>query len=805
MKTTSLIILVVSILICLSTPLLSQTGTFTVHLPTLNSSNVDSIIVPNGRPIYALFVSGFGRNGNFDELHFYNFARKIMEHGGYVHYAWWNNLLAPYMERPLHDDQSFPGNLLRAFVNFIDPTLPKALPGEDYQFVADADSFLTTVRRHNPNAIIIVVGHSMGGGAIIHLANAWTTVENGRIDILAPIDPVGNRNWPWAGHTLVHSRSNASDFNWTRWRATRDNFLGYRRLTRVGGQCVPTGNWLDDYNVAKETSNLLCRLQEPDIHQAPTLTFGENVVHLYHRYQTEAKFPFDFSDEYDFVHNPPPGGSTSQAPIPMTPAFCGGGQRCDDPGGWPNITLAIDYACCPDIDGVGWPNDGHGEIVGYRGPVIDLPTEIKKPVPLGVRVSTSLNCGEQCLNKIWPWRFKENFLWNNDSSSSRVEILKNLENLSAGSTWGHRPYNPDLCLVSSGLISLFNSISSQWTLQTSGTFLNLRSVWFTDVNTGWAVGAVGIIKHTTDGGTTWSAQTSGTIRNLKAVHFNDASTGWVVGNVGVIKHTTDGGTTWTAQPSGTSRNLTAVYFIDASTGWVVGSSGLITHTTDGGATWAAQPSGTSSNFTGVHFTDASTGWVVGDLGAITHTTDGGTTWMAQPSGTSSNFTGVHFTDASTGWAVGDLGAITHTTDGGTTWNQQITGRSNRLDDVYFTDANTGWTVGSGGIILHTANGGVSFVEEEEIQEMPTDYNLSQNYPNPFNPSTKIRYSVLQSSNVVIKVFDILGNEIETLVDEEKPTGTFQITWNAQNLPSGIYFYRIYAGNYIETKKMVLLK
>jgi hypothetical protein len=94
---------------------------------------------------------------------------------------------------------------------------------------------------------------------------------------------------------------------------------------------------------------------------------------------------------------------------------------------------------------------------------------------------------------------------------------------------------------------------------------------------------------------------------------------------------------------------------------------------------------------------------------------------------------------------------------------------------------------------------------EETKETITNYSLQQNYPNPFNPSTKIKYSVPQSSEVIIKVFDVLGNEIETLVKEEKPTGSYEITWNAANLPSGVYFYRLKADSFIDTKKMILLK
>jgi hypothetical protein len=103
------------------------------------------------------------------------------------------------------------------------------------------------------------------------------------------------------------------------------------------------------------------------------------------------------------------------------------------------------------------------------------------------------------------------------------------------------------------------------------------------------------------------------------------------------------------------------------------------------------------------------------------------------------------------------------------------------------------------------------VVDNEIRIVDS-YSLEQNYPNPFNPSTKIKYSVPHSSNVVIKVFDILGNEIETLVNEEKAVGTYEITWYAEKLPSGIYFYRLQAvptgrqaGSFVEIKKMVLMK
>ena len=95
--------------------------------------------------------------------------------------------------------------------------------------------------------------------------------------------------------------------------------------------------------------------------------------------------------------------------------------------------------------------------------------------------------------------------------------------------------------------------------------------------------------------------------------------------------------------------------------------------------------------------------------------------------------------------------------------------------------------------------------ESEIGNVPGTYTLSQNYPNPFNPNTRIKYSIPKSSQVTLKIFNTLGEEIKTLVNEEKPVGIYELTWNAANLPSGVYFYQLKTGEYINTKKMVLLK
>lgn len=90
-------------------------------------------------------------------------------------------------------------------------------------------------------------------------------------------------------------------------------------------------------------------------------------------------------------------------------------------------------------------------------------------------------------------------------------------------------------------------------------------------------------------------------------------------------------------------------------------------------------------------------------------------------------------------------------------------------------------------------------------KIPSEFILLQNNPNPFNPSTNIQYAIGSTQLVTLKVYDILGNEVATLVNEEKPAGSYKVIWNAFNLTSGIYFYQIIAENFIETKKMALIK
>ena len=94
---------------------------------------------------------------------------------------------------------------------------------------------------------------------------------------------------------------------------------------------------------------------------------------------------------------------------------------------------------------------------------------------------------------------------------------------------------------------------------------------------------------------------------------------------------------------------------------------------------------------------------------------------------------------------------------------------------------------------------------DELSDSPDGFILSQNYPNPFNPSTRIQYQVPSTSHINLKVYDVLGNEVATLVNEEKSVGSYEIVFDAKELSSGIYFYTIKAGSFVETKKMILIR
>ena len=148
--------------------------------------------------------------------------------------------------------------------------------------------------------------------------------------------------------------------------------------------------------------------------------------------------------------------------------------------------------------------------------------------------------------------------------------------------------------------------------------------------------------------------------------------------------------------------------------------------------------------------------------------------------------------------------IIMSSDNGQTWHSRIDGIEGQLNSKIISDS-------LGRLYVATYSNGLyrntkTISDIKQIKEtQPSSYKLSQNYPNPFNPTTAIKYQIPQREFVTLKVFDLLGNEIATLVNEEKPVGRYEVKFNASGLASGVYIYRMKVNNFIESKKMIVLK
>ncbi len=134
------------------------------------------------------------------------------------------------------------------------------------------------------------------------------------------------------------------------------------------------------------------------------------------------------------------------------------------------------------------------------------------------------------------------------------------------------------------------------------------------------------------------------------------------------------------------------------------------------------------------------------------------------------------------------------------------GNSNSQKQYSFTDENTtGGTVFKYRLKQIDTDGEYEYSDEVEVEIIPGEFVLYQNYPNPFNPGTIIKYAIDSKQYANLKVYDVLGNEVVTLVNEVKEAGIYEVEFNASNLPSGVYMYKLESGSYVQTKKMLLLK
>ena len=363
---------------------------------------------------------------------------------------------------------------------------------------------------------------------------------------------------------------------------------------------------------------------------------------------------------------------------------------------------------------------------------------------------------------------------------------------------------------------------------------------WTDQNHGWKINILGedyqnsrgaLLYKTINGGASWTKKYVSTSQGVVAaqLEFIDQNYGWIIlydltqGRRDILK-SGDGGETWTVINSGSTEGAW-MDFVDQNNGWLVTTSPNppyeIQKTTDGGNSWATQfvfngYSQDSSGFDYIQFVDINHGWVAGDNGKVLKTTNGGINWdYVTNSGVNQDedCKTLFFLDENIGWIPSKtslgLPYTQHTTDGGNTWSTLLTPLGtygfNAVFSIFFFNEQNGWlTADYGRICSYT---GLTEIQEEP--STPPDFSLSQNYPNPFNPATVIKYSIPKEELVTLKVFNSIGEEVVRLVNETKPEGHYEVEFNAESasggLPSGIYFFRLQAGDFLQTRKMILLK
>ncbi|CAN5519952.1 hypothetical protein BH10BAC5_BH10BAC5_29370 [soil metagenome] len=409
------------------------------------------------------------------------------------------------------------------------------------------------------------------------------------------------------------------------------------------------------------------------------------------------------------------------------------------------------------------------------------------------------------------------------------------------------------------------SIYSQWLQQYSGTNLSLYDVEFLNKNTGYIIGD-GVIIKTTNGGDNWINQQSPlTDRPLENIFIVDSNVAYIAGWFDTVLKTTNGGANWVimrAAPSGQGKSNESLHFWNANSGIIVGRGNRYLKTTDGGDSFSEHYISSYDIFD-VKFKDMSTGIMTSSGVDTWKTTNGGENWnfISMPIGAyipdflklsvsnnkfvwaidygscrvfkSSDFGDswlcidtiavgsgqirmyqACFADSLTGFACGNQGRLYKSTDGGFNWVRENSGYFPPAFMASMTAMNvpenkenpTAWICGGAGKIIKTTNGGQVYTDIiNNNLDLPSGYELSQNYPNPFNPTTTINYKISERGFVSIKVFDITGKQISSLENEMKGVGNYTVQFNASSLPSGTYFYRMQINDFIETKKMILLK
>jgi len=413
-----------------------------------------------------------------------------------------------------------------------------------------------------------------------------------------------------------------------------------------------------------------------------------------------------------------------------------------------------------------------------------------------------------------------------------------------------------IAVGSNGTIIRTSDGGASWTVIPGNTTQTLRKI---SKGSGLLVvaGDNGIVLISLDNGLNWISKTSGTTSSLKSTGVFGTSEIWIGGDNGLIRYSSDLGDNWITQTTGFSNNpVNDIQFVN-NVGFAAGNNSNFIFTSDHGQTWTQRNSGVFSDLYGIYFISSDIGWGVSFVGTIYFTTDGGNSWTSQPCGSAFTLREAYFLHQGKGWTVGDNGTIAMFTDNSLpvelnsfsavidgnnvnlTWSTAtetnnsgfiierqtsnsgqnnewmsldfITGKGTSTEQNNYTYSDKNLAEGTYYYRIKQIdfNGDFKYYElnSEIIISAPVKFSLAQNYPNPFNPTTMIRFTVPIAGNVSLKVYDALGNEVATLVNENKEPGSYDAEFNIKNevVSSGIYFYKLETEGFNETKKMLLLK
>jgi photosystem II stability/assembly factor-like uncharacterized protein len=358
-----------------------------------------------------------------------------------------------------------------------------------------------------------------------------------------------------------------------------------------------------------------------------------------------------------------------------------------------------------------------------------------------------------------------------------------------------------------------------------------NSLSFYDTTNGIVVGDQGVVLTTSNGGRNWIWRSVPAPRKcLSALHIGPGGI-YVGADSGWVYNTSDSGRTWSAERIsawpirsvfnyrgpvilGVSKYALTPYslctqFVVPPPSW--GESILSSFQGLGSEAYAAE-----------YCNGGGSGFIVGvqgDLRAaptILRKSMTDTEWRQASTGIFRDGTFLHVSAPSANviYVCGSNGMIYKSSNGGDNWTDQKVQTNRNVNAIYFFDENHGFAVGDSGLILHTSNGGLTGVGDRGGSP-PMNCLLEQNYPNPFNPSTTFTFRISPPKAdappaqnfgfVTLKLYDLLGKEVATLVSEVLPAGNYHRKWNAEGMPDGVYFYRLQAGGYTETKRLVFIK